>query len=101
MKFQFWRDQISKKFQDLTFRLKSKRALLGVDAGILIAFFTITMLVIYLATPVIMSTLFNIILGGPDGIYTYLLELPLITEPSRNSGTIGQQLGVLCSACLA
>jgi hypothetical protein len=73
--------------------LKSKRAILGVDAGILIAFFTITMLVIYLATPVIMSTLFNIILGGSDGIYTYLLELPLIAEPA-GGGTIGQQLGV-------
>jgi hypothetical protein len=67
---------------------------LGVDAGILIAFFTITMLVIYLATPVIMSTLFDVILGGPEGIYTYLLELPLIVEPSGNGGTIGQQLGV-------
>ncbi|MDR0372559.1 MAG: hypothetical protein LBI79_03220 [Nitrososphaerota archaeon] len=74
--------------------MKSKRAILGVDAGILIAFFTITMLVIYLATPAIMSTLFNIILGGSDGIYTYLLELPLIAEPAGSGGTIGQQLGV-------
>jgi len=75
-------------------RLKSKRAILGVDAGILIAFFTITMVVIYFATPVIMSTLFNIILGGSDGIYTYLLELPLIAEPPSSGGTLGQQLGV-------
>ena len=85
---------IHKRFQELVCRLKSKRAILGVDAGILIAFFTITMLVIYLATPVIMSTLFDIILGGPEGIYTYLLELPLIVEPSGSGGTIGQQLGV-------
>jgi hypothetical protein len=84
-----------KKLQNMFKRVKSKRAILGVDAGILIAFFTITMLVIYLATPVIMSTLFNIILGGPDGIYTYLLELPLITEPTSSGGTIGQQLGCL------
>ena len=41
-----------------------------------------------------MSTLFDIILGGPEGIYTYLLELPLIVEPSGSGGTIGQQLGV-------
>ncbi|MCL2477748.1 hypothetical protein, partial [Candidatus Bathycorpusculum sp.] len=75
-------------------RLKSNRALLGVDAGILIAFFTITMLVIYLATPVIMSTLFNVIIGGPEGIYSYLLELPLIAAPGSSGGTLGQQLGV-------
>ena len=64
------------------------------DAGILIAFFTITMLVIYLATPVIMSTLFNIIIGGPEGIYSYLLELPLIATPGSSGGPLGQQLGV-------
>ncbi|MDR2203227.1 MAG: hypothetical protein LBE76_02800 [Nitrososphaerota archaeon] len=40
-----------------------------------------------------MSTLFNVILRGSDGIYTYLLELPLIAEPP-SGGTIGQQLGV-------
>ncbi|MDR2708133.1 MAG: hypothetical protein LBB87_05260, partial [Nitrososphaerota archaeon] len=95
MKFQFWRDErVCKKFQDIICRLKSKRALLGVDAGILIAFFTITMLVIYLATPVIMSTLFNVIIGGPEGIYSYLLELPLISAPNSSGGTLGQQLGV-------
>jgi hypothetical protein len=33
-------------------------------------------------------------LGGPEGIYTYLLELPLISEPSGSGVTIGQQLGV-------
>jgi len=67
--------------------------LLGVDAGILIAFFTITMFAIYLAAPVIMSTLFDIIIGGPEGIYSYLLELPLITPPVSNGATLGQQLG--------
>ena len=85
---------ICKKLHDIVCRLKSKRALLGVDAGILIAFFTITMWVIYLATPVIMSTLFNVIIGGPEGIYSYLLELPLIDTPGSSGGTIGQQLGV-------
>jgi hypothetical protein len=65
-----------------------------VDAAILIAFFTITMLVIYLAAPVIMSTLFDIIIGGPQGIYSYLIELPLITDPPSTGGTLGQQLGV-------
>ena len=94
VKFQLWREQISKKIQEVVSRLKSKRALLGVDAGILIAFFTITMLVIYLAAPVIMSTLFDVIIGGPQGIYSYLIELPLITEPPSTGGTIGQQLGV-------
>ncbi|MCL2135449.1 MAG: hypothetical protein FWH37_07870 [Candidatus Bathyarchaeota archaeon] len=95
MKFQFWQKHIGKKFQEIIGRLRSKRALLGVDAGILIAFFTITMLVIYLATPVIMSTLFDVIIGGPEGIYSYLLELPLIATPgSSGGGTIGQQLGV-------
>ncbi|MCL2135802.1 MAG: hypothetical protein FWH37_09730 [Candidatus Bathyarchaeota archaeon] len=94
MKLVFWRDQIGKKFQEIVGRLKSKRALLGVDAGILIAFFTITMLVIYLATPVIMSTLFDIIIGGPNGVYSYLIELPLIADPPSGGGTIGQQLGV-------
>jgi len=84
---------VCKKIDAVACRLKSNRALLGVDAGILIAFFTITMLVIYLATPVIMSTLFDIIIGGPDGIYSYLLELPLISTPS-SGGTLGQQLGV-------
>lgn len=94
-KAQSWAGLIRKKINDIVCRLKSNRAILGVDAGILIAFFTITMLVIYLATPVIMSTLFDLILGGPDGIYTYLLELPLITEPTGSGGgTIGQQLGV-------
>ena len=85
----FWREQIGKKFQEMIGRLKSKRALLGVDAGILIAFFTITMLVIYLATPVIMSTLFNIIIGGPNGIYSYLIELPLIADPPSGGGLLG------------
>ncbi|MCL1977433.1 MAG: hypothetical protein FWG55_04930 [Candidatus Bathyarchaeota archaeon] len=94
MKFQFWREQISKKLQKTADRIKSKRALLGVDAGILIAFFTITMLVIYLAAPIIMSTLFDIIIGGPQGIYSYLIELPLIAEPPNTGGTIGQQLGI-------
>jgi hypothetical protein len=73
---------------------RAKRALLGVDAGILIAFFTVTMLTIYLAAPAIMSTLFSIIIGGPNGIYSYLLELPLITAPPSSGGTFGQQLGV-------
>jgi hypothetical protein len=94
----FWQGCIGKKFQEIIGRLKSKRALLGVDAGILIAFFTVTMLVIYLATPVIMSTLFDVIIGGPEGIYSYLLELPLIAAPDSSGGggggTIGQQLGV-------
>jgi len=94
VKFQFWREQISKKLQKTADRIKSKRALLGVDAGILIAFFTITMLVIYLAAPIIMSTLFDIIIGGPQGIYSYLIELPLIAEPPNTGGTIGQQLGI-------
>ncbi|MCL1971176.1 MAG: hypothetical protein FWF66_06975 [Candidatus Bathyarchaeota archaeon] len=94
MKVQLWREQTSKKLQKAACRLKSNRALLGVDAGILIAFFTITMLVIYLAAPVIMSTLFDIIIGGPKGIYSYLIELPLITDPPSTGGTIGQQLGV-------
>ena len=71
----------------------STRALLGVDAGILIAFFTITMFAIYLAAPVIMSTLFDIIIGGPEGIYSYLLELPLIAPPVSSGATLGQQLG--------
>ncbi|MCL1976506.1 MAG: hypothetical protein FWG55_00100, partial [Candidatus Bathyarchaeota archaeon] len=94
MKFQLWREQTSKKLQEIACRLKSKRALLGVDAGILIAFFTITMLVIYLAAPAIMSVLFDVIIGGPQGIYSYLIELPLITDPPSTGGTIGQQLGI-------
>ncbi|MDR1993268.1 MAG: hypothetical protein LBQ98_07245 [Nitrososphaerota archaeon] len=94
MNFSDWYTQGRKKLQNIVDRLKSKRAILGVDAGILIAFFTITMLVIYLATPVIMSTLFSVIIGGPEGIYSYLLELPLITTPGGSGGTIGQQLGV-------
>jgi hypothetical protein len=44
-------EQAQKKLQNIVDRLRPKRAILGVDAGILIAFFTITMLVIYLATP--------------------------------------------------
>jgi len=69
--------------------------LLGVDAGILIAFFTITMLAIYLAAPTIMSILFDVIIGGPSGIYSYLLELPLISVLSDSGGgTLGMQLGV-------
>ncbi|MDR0373109.1 MAG: hypothetical protein LBI79_06085 [Nitrososphaerota archaeon] len=94
MKLALWHEHVKRKIQETVGKLKSKRAILGVDAGILIAFFTITMLVIYLATPVIMSTLFNVIIGGPEGIFSYLLELPLITTPSSNGGTIGQQLGV-------
>jgi hypothetical protein len=94
LNFSDWYTQGRKKLQNIVDRLKSKRAILGVDAGILIAFFTITMLVIYLATPVIMSTLFSVIIGGPEGIYSYLLELPLITTPGGSGGTIGQQLGV-------
>jgi hypothetical protein len=91
-----WGELVRKKLDAVVCRLKSNRALLGVDAGILIAFFTITMLVIYLATPVIMSTLFDIIIGGPEGIYSYLLELPLISTPGSGGGggTLGQQLGV-------
>ncbi|MCL2359998.1 MAG: hypothetical protein FWC74_09650, partial [Candidatus Bathyarchaeota archaeon] len=92
--FRSWAELARKKANEAVCRLKSNRALLGVDAGILIAFFTITMLVIYLATPVIMSTLFDIIIGGPEGIYSYLLELPLISTPSSGGGTLGQQLGV-------
>ncbi|MDR0471165.1 MAG: hypothetical protein LBH79_05525, partial [Nitrososphaerota archaeon] len=92
--FRSWAELARKKANEVVCRLKSNRALLGVDAGILIAFFTITMLVIYLATPVIMSTLFDIIIGGPEGIYSYLLELPLISTPSSSGGTLGQQLGV-------
>ncbi|MCL2172953.1 MAG: hypothetical protein FWB84_04845 [Candidatus Bathyarchaeota archaeon] len=92
--FRSWGEFTRRKINEVVCRLKSNRALLGVDAGILIAFFTITMLVIYLATPVIMSTLFNIIIGGPEGIYSYLLELPLISTPSSGGGTLGQQLGV-------
>ena len=94
MNFQYWYTSIREKCYELVCRLRSKRAILGVDAGILIAFFTITMMVIYLAAPVIMSTLFNIIIGGPEGIYSYLLELPLITTPGSGGGTLGQQLGV-------
>ncbi|MDR0461093.1 MAG: hypothetical protein LBH62_06655 [Nitrososphaerota archaeon] len=94
MNFQYWYAQFRKKCQAIVGRLKSERAILGVDAGILIAFFTITMLVIYLAAPVIMSTLFDIIIGGPEGVYSYLLELPLIATPNSGGGTIGQQLGV-------
>jgi len=93
-KFRSWGEFARRKINEVVCRLKSNRALLGVDAGILIAFFTITMLVIYLATPVIMSTLFNIIIGGPEGIYSYLLELPLISTPNSSGGTLGQQLGV-------
>jgi hypothetical protein len=74
-----WRSVIYKKFQNVKDSLRAKRGLLGVDAGILIAFFTITMFTIYLAAPAIMSTLFTIIIGGPEGIYSYLLELPLIS----------------------
>ena len=92
--FRSWAELARKKANEVVCRLKSNRALLGVDAGILIAFFTITMLVIYLATPVIMSTLFDIIIGGPEGIYSYLLELPLISTPGSSGGTLGQQLGV-------
>jgi hypothetical protein len=94
LNFSDWYTQGRKKLQNIVDRLKSKRAILGVDAGILIAFFTITMLVIYLATPVIMSTLFGVIIGGPEGIYSYLLELPLIATPGGSGGTVGQQLGV-------
>ena len=92
-RFRSWRTVVHKKTRDIICRLKSNRALLGVDAGILIAFFTITMFAIYLAAPVIMSTLFDIIIGGPEGIYSYLLELPLISPPASNSATLGQQLG--------
>ena len=80
---------VHKKINDVICRLRSTRALLGVDAGILIAFFTITMFAIYLAAPVIMSTLFDIIIGGPEGIYSYLLELPLITPPSVTVPLLG------------
>ena len=93
-KVRSWAGFVRKRVNDVVCRLKSNRALLGVDAGILIAFFTITMLVLYLATPVIMSTLFDIIIGGPDGVYSYLLELPLISTPGGSGGTLGQQLGV-------
>ncbi|MDR2719309.1 MAG: hypothetical protein LBC03_00690 [Nitrososphaerota archaeon] len=55
MKFQFWRDErVCKKFQDIIGRLKSKRALLGVDAGILIAFFTITLYALYYRPAIIL-----------------------------------------------
>jgi len=90
----FWSRVVNKKIQKITAKLGSRRALLGVDAGILIAFFTVTMLAIYLAAPLIMSTLFSIIIGGPNGIYSYLLELPLIVAPQDSNGTIGQQLGI-------
>ena len=93
-KVRSWAEFVRKSVNGGLCRLKSNRALLGVDAGILIAFFTITMLVIYLATPVIMSTLFDVIIGGPEGIYSYLLELPLISTPGSSGGTLGQQLGV-------
>ena len=86
--------RITKLLQKRAAKLRSRRAFLGVDAAILIAFFTITMFAIYLAAPVIMSTLFNTIIGGPNGVYSYLLELPMITTPPRNAGTIGQQLGI-------
>jgi hypothetical protein len=89
-----WSRVVNKKIQAIVAKLGSKRALLGVDAGILIAFFTVTMLAIYLATPLIMSTLFSIIIGGPNGIYSYLLELPLIVAPQDSNTTLGQQLGV-------
>jgi hypothetical protein len=92
--FHYWYAQVRKKCQAIADRLRSERAILGVDAGILIAFFTITMLVIYLAAPVIMSTLFDVIIGGPEGVYSYLLELPLIAAPGSGGGTLGQQLGV-------
>jgi len=91
-RFRFWNELIRKKINLVISKLKSRRALLGVDAGILIAFFTITMLAIYLAAPVILSTLFDIIIGGPEGIYSYLLELPLIAQ-SGSGTTLGQQLG--------
>ncbi|MDR1992064.1 MAG: hypothetical protein LBQ98_00950 [Nitrososphaerota archaeon] len=94
MNFRSWHKQGHKKLQNIIDKLKSKRAILGVDAGIMIAFFTITLLVIYLAAPLIMSTLFDVIIGGPEGIFSYLLELPLISEPPGSGGTIGQQLGV-------
>jgi hypothetical protein len=75
-------------------KLRCRRAFLGVDAAILIAFFTVTMLAIYLAAPSLMSFLFNTIIGGPNGIYSYLLELPTISSPPSHGGTIGQQLGL-------
>ena len=75
-------------------KLKGRRAFLGVDAAILIAFFMVTMVTIYVAAPALMSVLFNTIIGGPNGIYSYLLELPMITNPPSNGGTIGQQLGL-------
>jgi hypothetical protein len=74
--------------------LRRKKGFLGVDAAILIAFFTVTMLAIYLAAPALMSVLFNTIIGGPNGIYSYLLELPTINNPPSKGGTIGQELGL-------
>ncbi len=85
---------VVKQMQNLAVKLKDKRAFLGVDAAVLIAFFTVTMVTIYVAAPAIMSTLFSTIIGGPNGIYSYLLELPTLTNPPINGGTIGQQLGI-------
>lgn len=86
--------RISVQKRKLASKLKYRRAFLGVDAAILIAFFTVTMLAIYLAAPAIMSLLFNTIIGGPNGIYSYLLELPTISNSPSHGGTIGQQLGL-------
>ena len=90
----FLEQRVFRKVVVLVAKLKGRRALLGVDAAILIAFFTATMITIYVAAPAIMSTLFGAIIGGPNGIYSYLLELPLLADPPGEFGTIGQQLGI-------
>jgi len=42
-----------------------------------------------------MSTLFDVIIGGPEGVYSYLLELPLIATPGSGGGTLGMAGGAL------
>jgi len=71
---------------------KSRKAIAGIDAAILIAFFLALMGIAWAMGPTIINWLFGEVIGNDDNLYSLLLELPVIDD-SRTS-TMGQQLGV-------
>ncbi|MEM4143980.1 MAG: hypothetical protein QW445_07585 [Candidatus Bathyarchaeia archaeon] len=75
--------------------LRCRRGAFGIDAAIIIAFFFGVVTVLTFAGPTFISWLADSLLGGADGFYSYLIELPVLgTSGSR----LTQKVGVVADA---
>jgi hypothetical protein len=71
----------------LSHALKKKRGFAGIDAAIMIAFLLGMMFVLAVTVPGIVQWFANTLLGGANGAYSLLIELPVLSSnrPSGNA----------------